>query len=362
MTMEKAPLVSVVVCAFNEEKLIHSCLAGLAKQTYPFKKYEVLIIDDESTDNTFDIVSDFIKGLEDGSPHVRLVRIQHGGLSVARNAGIQLSNGEIIAFIDGDAVASSTWLEELVKPFGEGADYVGGRINLLNTDSWIARFIQRTRNRQFFGPSVFNDCFVGCNMAFRKEVFNEVGGFHENFVARGDESTLLEQIINRFIYMPAPNAVVLHERSETVMGIIRVEWKSATLASLVAKASGAKIHLKTIARDLEQFLIVSFPIFLCLVVFVPGLFGLPLTFASLAIIRRFYFRPVSRAIAKSLMRDYGFLRGTIGHILFCFIHNVIVFFGRIVSTWYYHNVKIIPPMTTPLIELNAVESKSVSKF
>ena len=56
------------------------------------------------------------------------------------NSGGILSEGDIIAFTDGDAVADPSWLVELVKPFLEGADYVGGRINLLNTESWVARF------------------------------------------------------------------------------------------------------------------------------------------------------------------------------------------------------------------------------
>ncbi len=353
------PFMSVVVCAFNEEKLLRSCLEGLAAQTCPSDRYEVLVIDDESTDKTFAIASDFITSLGDDAPRVRLIRIWHGGLSVARNSGIQLSEGEIIAFIDGDAVPVRTWLEELAKPFLEGADYVGGRINLLNTDCRVARFIQRTRNRQFFGPRIFNDQCIGCNMAFRKEVFDAVGGFHENFEARGDESTLQERIRGHFQYAAAPNAIVLHERPGTVLASLRAEWKSATLIHVVAKASGKGMSWKEVLLIVEQFLITLFPILLCVVSFRPSLFVLPLAVATFAVIRRLYLRPLNRAIAKGLIQEYGLVRGTVGHILFCFTHNILGFLGRLVSPWLHCGENIVPPMTTELTIMKSIDSKAL---
>lgn len=353
------PFMSVVVCAFNEEKLLRSCLEGLAAQTCPSDRYEVLVIDDESTDKTFAIASDFITSLGDDAPHVRLIGLCHGGLSVARNSGIQLSEGEIIAFIDGDAVPDRTWLEELAKPFLEGADYVGGRINLLNTNCRVARFIQRTRHRQFFGPRIFNDQCIGCNMAYRKEVFDAVGGFHENFKTRGDESTLQARIGGQFQYAAAPSAIVLHERPETVLVSLRVEWESATLIHVVAKASGKGMSWKETLLILEQFLITLFPILLCAISFRPSLFVLPLGVATLAVIRRLYLRPLNRAIAKGLIQEYGLVRGTIGHVLFCFTHNIIGFLGRLVSPWLHFGEDIVPPMTTKLAIMKYKDSKAL---
>lgn len=352
------PFFSVVVCAFNEEKLLRACLEGLTSQTYPHDQYEVLVIDDESTDRTFEIASEIIATLGHEAPRVSLIRIQHGGLSVARNSGVQMSEGDVIAFIDGDAVPDSTWLEELSKPFMVGGDYVGGRIDLLNTGSWVARFMQRTRNRQFFGPHIANDQFVGCNMAFRKEVFDLVGGFHENFISRGDESTLYERIRDRFQYVGAPNAVVLHERPNTIIKSVRVEWKSATLSHLVAKAHGKQLHWKSVLLFIEQCLITVFPALIGLVLFSPAFFVLPLIVATSAVFRRFYLRPLNRAIALGLIADYGFLRGTIGHIAFCFTNNMIGFIGRLVSPLLHWNDNIIQPLTTEITILQLVTNKS----
>lgn len=356
MSVQKKPMVSVVVCAYNEEKLLGKCLAGLAAQTYPRERFEVLIIDDESTDGTFAIASAFIEGLSDDALAVRLFRVRHGGLSVARNSGIQLSKGEIIAFIDGDAVADPTWLEALVQPFLAGADYVGGRIDLLNTESWVARFLQRTRHRQFFGPRIFNDQCIGCNMAFRREVFDAVGGFHENFVSRGDESTLQERISGRFQFAAAPDAVVLHERPDTVSAALRVTWKSATLSHLCARAAGRKMQGKSMLLLLEQFLITLFPVLLGIVWLRPSLFLLPLAVATLAVVRRLYLRPLNRAIAAGLIQEYGLVRGTIGHVVFVFTYSILGWLGWLLSPWMHRRAEIVPPRTTPLTVLKSLHT------
>jgi len=355
--MNSTPFVSIVVCAFNEEKILRKCLEGLASQTYPAERYEILVIDDESTDRTFTIAEECILSRKACLPYMKLVSIEHGGLSVARNAGIRLSRGEIIAFIDGDAVPDRRWLEELVKPFLEGADYVGGRINLLNTDSWFATFLQRTRHRQFFGPYIFNDQCIGCNMAFRKHVFDAVGGFHENFVSRGDESTLQARMRSQFKYLPAPDAIVFHERPDTIMKSIRTEWKSATLSTLCAKASQSGLTIRSALATIEQLLMTFFPFLLVSALVVPDIVLLPLLLSFLASLRRLYFRPLNRAIASELIREYGWIRGTIGHIIFVFVHNMLHCIGRICSPWLYRNAEIVPPMTTPLLILKSVNSQ-----
>ena len=360
MMRREEPLVSVVVCAYNEEKLLHTCLRSLVSQTYPKERFEILVIDDESEDRTFAIAESFIGGLAVSAPRVRVIRIRHGGLSIARNSGIQLSEAEIIGFIDGDAVADPSWLVELAKPFLDGADYVGGRINLLNIDSPVAIFLQRTRHRQFFGPGIFNDQFIGCNMAFRKKVFDAVGGFDENFVARGDESSLREKIRAQFRYAAAPDAVVLHERPNTILGQVRVEWKSATLSSLVAKSTGTKLNWKSLYIATERFLMFLFAPLLFHVWLAPMLLVVPLLLSALAVLRRLYIRPLNRAIAKGLIRNYGLLHGTVGHVLYCFAQDTIFFLGGLLSPWLHRNAKIVPPMTTPVRILKTVDSRAES--
>lgn len=357
MTVKEQPFVSVVVCAFNEQKLLGQCLDGLLALDYPRDLYEVIVVDDESTDNTFAIASAFIAGLGADSPRFRLVRIEHGGLSVARNSGIRLSEGSVIAFIDGDAVPARRWLDELAKPFMAGADYVGGRIDLLNGDSWVARLLQRTRNRQFFGPKIFNDNLIGCNMAYRRGVLDEAGGFHENFISRGDESTLVARIRHKFTYAPAPDAIVLHERPESLMVFAKVEWKSATLTHLGARAAGGRRSIKQSVLYLEQWAFMLTPLFLVLFALNPGLFAIPLLTGLCSAVHRLYLRPYSRAVAMGLIEHYGMFRGLFGHAVYTYAYNAIFVVGRFLSPWIHGGATIIPPMATPLNVKSSVENK-----
>jgi glycosyltransferase involved in cell wall biosynthesis len=350
-------VVSVIVCAYNGSNIIELCLKGLIQQTLPPNKFEIIIIDDGSSDNTYEVVSNFINKNKGHEIFMELNSIKHGGLSIARNAGIQLSKGEIIAFIDQDAVPDANWINELANTFNSGADYVGGRINLLNTETWVARFLQQTRFIQFFGTHTLNHP-IGCNMAFRKRIFDLAKGFHENFTSYGDESTLNERIKDKFLYSGSPNAIVLHQQPDTFIRIVQMEWKSGMLSRLVAKASGKKMNWKYMIFIVEQFFISLFPVFICLNWLSLTNWWIPSAIAVLIIIRRFYLQFINREILKGLIIKHGFFRGFLSHFLFYFFKTFLHFFGRIAGIWKYHSVEIIHPNTTPLSILKSTNSYS----
>lgn len=357
--------ISVIVCAFNEEKLLQECLEGLVSQTFPKDHFEILIIDDESTDNTFNVASSFIENGISRHPTVKLIRIRHGGLSVARNTGIRFARGEVVAFIDGDAIPDGTWLEELSKPFYGSADFVGGRIELLNETSGVGRFLQLTRHRQFFGPRVFNNQFIGCNMAFRRQIFDEVGGFHENFESRGDETTLWARLEGKYHYAPAPCAVVRHERPTTFTTAIRVEWQSATLKHLSNRIAKKRLGLRSVASRIEKSLVIAFPLTPILLWVNARLFFLSLIFSAIAVVRQCFVRSVNRAILEGLMKRYGLVRGCIGHLVFCYASININLWGWLIGFWRYRHVEVRPPTATRINVLNTVvnnptESKILS--
>ena len=342
---EQIPFVSVVVCAFNEQKLLQQCLEGLNRQDYDRSRYEVVVIDDESTDRTFDIASKYVESHRGALPRVRAARIQHGGLSIARNSGIALSEGEIVAFIDGDAIASCNWVTELVNSFQRGADFTGGTISLLNEKSWFAQVLQHTRYQQFFGPDLYSDELVGCNMAFRRHALTEVGGFIENFTRRGDDSSIKIRLRDRFDYIPSPEAVVFHERPETLTEYMRVEVLSGYLSGLVRRAVG--MESKTHLGLLSSGAIAAMPIILGLSVFFPKLSLLGLVGVVL-MLRKLYFRPYGKRLLKHLMCQFGALRGTLLHFGYCYISNLCSFIGRVMYALRPNRDVIVQPMTTPL--------------
>jgi cellulose synthase/poly-beta-1,6-N-acetylglucosamine synthase-like glycosyltransferase len=108
-----SPMISVVVCTYNGKRTLHECLEHLAKLDYP--NHEVIVVDDGSTDGAAS------QALSYG---FRLIRTENGGLSRARNVGLEAAAGEIVAYIDDDAYPDKDWLTYLAHTFST-TDYVG---------------------------------------------------------------------------------------------------------------------------------------------------------------------------------------------------------------------------------------------
>ncbi|MBI5205634.1 MAG: glycosyltransferase family 2 protein [Nitrospirae bacterium] len=108
-------MVSVVIPAYNAQKTIAACLDSLMKQDYP-GDYEVIVVDDGSSDSTPDIIS--------GYERVRLMKQANAGPAAARNKGAMDAKGEIILFTDSDCVPEGNWITEMMAPFKDNKDVV----------------------------------------------------------------------------------------------------------------------------------------------------------------------------------------------------------------------------------------------
>ncbi len=175
------PHVSVVVASYNGDRTLKKCLESLGRLNYPH--YEVILVDDGSTDTTEQIAGLF--------PDVRYVRFEtNQGLSVARNTGIELAQGDIVAFTDSDCRADEDWLYYLVADLiNSRFAGIGGHNLLPLEDSWIAGAVMVSPG----GPAhvMLTDRLAehipGCNMAFYKWALEEVGGFDPLFRRAGDD-------------------------------------------------------------------------------------------------------------------------------------------------------------------------------
>ena len=208
-------LISAVVCAFNEEEHLSSCLDSLAAQKTRLS-YEVIVIDDGSTDGTRTIAMDWAR--RNGGVAVRHFQIVHGGLSVARNTGVDKSRGEIVAFVDADARAEPTWLENIAGPFSDPAvDVVAGRVSNLDDRQRFSRFIHRV-HFEAVTRAMKDSGLTGANMAFRKNIFESEGiGFFDYFDRRGDETSLRVRYFGRNPsrkLVSAPDAVVHNQHPD----------------------------------------------------------------------------------------------------------------------------------------------------
>ena len=209
------PKVSVVVCSYNGAATLEECLQSLTKLNYP--EYEVILVDDGSTDNTPEIASNY--------PGVHYIRQPNRGLSYARNVGVQRATGEIVAYTDSDCIADEDWLYYLVRTMqAEGVAAIGGPNVPPTSDSWTAKCVAASPG----GPShvMFDDRYSehvpGCNMAFRRDVLLSLGGFDPQFRQAGDDVDICWRLLDLGMTIGyAPAALVWHHRRSTVRAYLR---------------------------------------------------------------------------------------------------------------------------------------------
>lgn len=175
-------LVSVVIPCRNGALTLNEQLEALSAQTYP-GKWEVVVIDNGSTDNSMEIARDWSGRL----PDLRIHETLEVGVSHVRNAGVRAGSGDLIALADADDVVEPGWLEALVLA-SKDADLVGGRLDDLALNSgrtihWRGRLPQDALMRPLdhlpFAP--------GCNCAVWRDVFEALGGWDPNYAAGSDD-------------------------------------------------------------------------------------------------------------------------------------------------------------------------------
>ena len=215
LTDLKLPKASVVICSYNGASTVESCLRSMRRINYP--DYEVVFVDDGSTDRTQDIVTRF--------PEVINIKQKNMGLSYARNVGAHAATGEVVVYTDSDCEADEDWLYYLCLALVRG-NYggVGGPNLIPDEGSWVADCVGLSPG----GPTHVMiddrtaDHVPGCNMAFWKHVLMEVNGFDSQFRKAGDDVDVIWRIQHRgYAIAFSPSAQVWHYRRNSVKAYLK---------------------------------------------------------------------------------------------------------------------------------------------
>jgi GT2 family glycosyltransferase len=227
--LSRFPRVSVVVASYNGARTLRACLESLRHLNYP--DYEVILVDDGSTDDTPAIAMAF--------PEIRTIRHENRGLSAARNTGIAAATGEIVAFTDSDCRADEDWLRYLVADLLHNEFVgIGGHNFLPPDDSLVAAAVMVSPG----GPAhvMLTDReaehIPGCNMAFYKWALEEIGGFDPIFRKAGDDVDIcwrLQQRGHKIGFSPA--GFVWHYRRSTVKAYLKQQAGYGEAEALLAR-------------------------------------------------------------------------------------------------------------------------------
>jgi O-antigen biosynthesis protein len=215
LTTAHSPQISVIICTYNGTATLRPCLESLQRLRHT--SFEVLLIDDGSTEDIASIAADF--------PAVRYIRQEHAGLSAARNLGMREACGEILAYTDDDCLADEDWLGHIAAGFDDPQWMACGGPNIPPAPRNEAESIVAAAPG---APAhvMLNDAeaehLPGCNLTIRKAALEAIGGFREAYRTAGDDVDVcwrLREAGGRLRFMPG--AMVWHHRRRSFSAYLR---------------------------------------------------------------------------------------------------------------------------------------------
>jgi cellulose synthase/poly-beta-1,6-N-acetylglucosamine synthase-like glycosyltransferase len=235
---------SVIIAARNEERNIADCLRTVFDQDFPADRFEVIVVDDRSEDSTPDI----LRGLLRQYKNLRIITVAETppGVSPKKHAviqGINAASNGIIVFTDADCRVPPRWLSAVNRYFDDDTALVQG-ITSYHRVPGIDKTFYGLQSVDFLSHGIIAAAAIGANlpinsnannMAFRRTVFDEVGGYGaDTRVTLGDDDHLLQRVWasgKKIRYMADPNGAVETAPAETPRALFeqRRRWGSVTV-------------------------------------------------------------------------------------------------------------------------------------
>lgn len=210
--------ISIIICTYNRVHFLQEALDSIKNQNYSMDAIEIIVVDNNSTDNTRDFCNKYI--IENEEMNINYFLEEKKGLSNARNCGINNSSAEILTFIDDDAVLQSNFVERVIMCFGFDSeiDAIGGKVLPVFKDvlppKWLSKYLYGLLTIIDFGEkrkTLRRKYPAGCNMSFRRKVFNDLGGFNPDLIWRNDDKYIFQKLFeNRRKVVYDPQIVVNH--------------------------------------------------------------------------------------------------------------------------------------------------------
>ena len=212
--------VSVVVPVYNGAGRVGACLQAIFRQSLAPDTYEVIVVDDGSTDGTARVV---------GGYPARLLAQPRQGAAAARNRGLFAARGDLVLFTDADCEPAPDWIEQMCAPFDDAR--VGGVKGVYRTcqRSLVARFVQMEYEDKYrrMAREQTIDFIDTYSAGYRREVVQAVGGFDTSFPAASVEdqelSFRLAKAGQRLVFQPA--ARVYHQHAGTLAAYARKKYR-----------------------------------------------------------------------------------------------------------------------------------------
>lgn len=249
--------VSVIIAARDEEANLRDCLESVANQTYPVSLYEIIVIDNGSTDGNETICNDFIKRY----PNIKSIQVIDDsiirGKANALAQGIEASTGEIILITDADCTVPRTWVEQTAKRYDSGVGLIGGftlqkattPFEGMQTLDWTFILGMAAATAGLSNPLGS----IGNNLSFRRSTYDQFGGYRKLKFSVTEDYTVVQAIVSsnkwKYLYPIDLKHLVESKSCPNFQSLIRQKhrWGKGGLdmkpAGLIIMVIGFSMHL-----------------------------------------------------------------------------------------------------------------------
>ncbi|MBG9377462.1 glycosyltransferase family 2 protein [Panacibacter sp. DH6] len=206
--------ISLIICTYNRDRYLPEALESIRLQTAEPGSFQLVIVDNKSTDNTHKIAQTFIRN----NPHlnVKYVLETNKGLSFARNRGAAEADAPVLCYIDDDALLSPAFVSEMTLFFNNhpAAAGAGGKVIPKYEDgiepAWMNKYLNGFVGRVDHGTKItrFTKKMkypAGCNMTYKKDIILKAGGFNNNLTFRSDDKYIfykIKELSDEIYYLP----------------------------------------------------------------------------------------------------------------------------------------------------------------
>lgn len=211
---------SVVVPAYNAQDTLGECLEAILSQTVPRDRYELIVVDDGSTDRTEEVARQY---------GVKVLKQHHQGPAMARNLGLREAKGAVILFTDADCAPAPDWLEKMLTPFSEDRIVGVKGAYMTHQRGVIARFAQIEYETKYdrMRKQRYIDFIDACSAAYTTEIIRSCGGFDPAFPTSANEdidlSFRLAKRGHKMLF--APEAIVFHIHPDSIWAYLKRKFK-----------------------------------------------------------------------------------------------------------------------------------------
>lgn len=260
------PTVSIIVPAYNEESCIGASIRALQQTDYPAQKMEILVVDDGSTDDTYEAAT------KQADETVTILQKQNGGKYTALNHGLEHATGEIIVTVDADSLLEENTLNTIVGNFQQDQSLgaIAGNLTVANQHSPLTKLQEL---EYIVGIQLFRRAYDAVNTvivvpgafgAYRRDVLDRVGGFDGDTLTEDRDATV--QILRAGSGTRASEALCRTEAPESISGLYkqRLRWYRGTVQTLLKHRAVFRKseygYLYSLAFPMEAFSVMAVPI------------------------------------------------------------------------------------------------------